>query len=302
MSIGQSIRNHDSTSMQDLSKKEESTSNTFFGATKHMNVILTNQCNRNCPFCIAKKNTNKTRSSFLSLSNVEKAISFCKLENIKTIALTGGEPTLHPNILEIARMFRFNGFDVAIYTNYDFPEKVKNLDGIVNRVFVSYYGQKMPRQSDFESSQVIINTLLLKSHFKTIGDLEEFICKYKQMASLLFTVPVNVNDYCEEQTCDFLEEISKKNYLPLTLPDGTIVQLYNGCPVKRTDLPKAFVQLDTYSYKMRLDGEISHFYTQGTENISKIQDVALRNALLSTHNPKERQNILDNYNSTSNTI
>lgn len=147
----------------------------------------------------SKKNTNKTKNSFLSLSNVEKAIEFCKQEDIKTIALTGDEPTLHPNILEIAKMFRSNGFDVAIYTNYDFSEKVKKLDGIVNRIFVSYYGQKMPRQTDFESSQIIITTLLLKNYFKTIADLNDFIYKYRQMACLLFTVPVNVNDYCENR-------------------------------------------------------------------------------------------------------
>lgn len=299
MSTSEPIRNHEATFVQNLKAKGESMATTFFGTTKHMNVILTNQCNRNCLFCIAKKNTNKTKNSFLSLSNVEKAIEFCKQEDIKTIALTGGEPTLHPNILEIAKMFRSNGFDVAIYTNYDFSEKVKKLDGIVNRIFVSYYGQEMPRQADFENSQIIITTLLLKNYFKTIADLDDFIYKYRQMACLLFTVPVNVNDYCEEQTCEFLEEISKGSYLPLTLPDGTIIQLYNGCPIKRTDLPKAFVQLDTYSYKMRLDGEISHFYTQGTENISKIQDVDLRNALLSTHNPKTRRAIIDEFNSSS---
>lgn len=298
MSISKSIRNHKLISTQNLSDKGESMSN--FGTTKHMNVILTNQCNRNCPFCIARKNTSKTKNlSFLSLSNVEKAIAFCKRENIRTIALTGGEPTLHPNILEIAKMFHVNGFDVSIYTNYDFSEKVKMLDGIVNWIFVSYYGQKMPRQAEFENSQIVITTLLLKNYFKTIIDLDDFIYRYKQMAYLLFNVPVNVNDYCEEQTCDFLEEISKKSYLPLTLPDGTIIQLYNGCPIKRTDLPKAFIQLDTYSYKMRLDGEISHFYTQGTENISKIQDVALRNALLATHNPKTRRAIIDEFNSSS---
>ena len=49
---------------------------------------------------------------------------------------------------------------------------------------------------------------------------------------------------------------------------------------------------------MRLDGKISHFYTQGTENISKIQDIDLRNALLSTYNPKTRRAIIDEFNSS----
>lgn len=78
MSTSEPIRNHEVTSVQNLRAKGESMATTFFGTTKHMNVILTNQCNRNCLCCIAKKNTNKTKNSFLSLSNVEKAIEFCK--------------------------------------------------------------------------------------------------------------------------------------------------------------------------------------------------------------------------------
>lgn len=272
----------------------------IYGTTKHMNVIVTNQCNRKCPFCIAQKNTNKTGTTYLSLDSIEKAIDFAKNENIKTIALTGGEPTLHPHIIEIAEMFHQNGFDLALYTNYDFPETVKKLDGLVNHIFVSYYGQKMPKQEELKNTQLIMTILLLKEHFKTIQDLDKFIDTYRKDAILLFNVPVNVNDYCEEQTCDFLDEITNHNYLPMTLPDGTIIQIYNGCIVKRTDLPKAFVQIDSYSYKMRLDGEISHFYSESTEKLLEIEDISLRNELLSTHNTKARQKILNRYNSKNN--
>ena len=271
--------------------------NNNYGTTKHMNVIVTNQCNRKCPFCIAQKNTNKTENTFLQLKNIEKAIEFAKKENIKTIALTGGEPTLHPNIIKIAEMFHVNGFDLALYTNYDFPEIVRKLDGLVNHIFVSYYGQQVPKQSDLKKPQLIMTILLLKDYFKSMEDLDKFIENYKDDAILLFNVPVNVNDYCEEQTCDFLDEITNNNYLPMTLPDGTILQIYKGCIIKRTDLPKAFIHIDAYSYKMRLDGEISHFYSESTEEISKIENVSLRNELLSTHNSKERQKILSRYNS-----
>ncbi|MDE6141444.1 MAG: hypothetical protein K2G03_02465, partial [Bacilli bacterium] len=118
---------------------------------------------------------------------------------------------------------------------------------------------------------------------------------YKDTAILLFSVPVNVNDYCEEQTIDFLDEIDKYNDTPDSLPDGTIIQKYKHCIIKRPDLPKAFIEIDSYSYKMRLDGKISHFYSEGTEKLSKITNISLRNELLSTHNPKARKAIFDKY-------
>lgn len=157
----------------------------------------------------------------------------------------------------------------------------------------------MPKQEELKNSQLIMTILLLKEYFKTIQDLDKFIDTYRKDAILLFNVPVNVNDYCEKQTCSFLNEISKQNYLPMTLPDGTIIQIYNGCIVKRTDLPKMFVQIDSYSYKMRLDGRISHFYSESTEKISEIENISLRNELLSTHNAKTRQMILNRYKITN---
>lgn len=267
----------------------------FYWTTKHMNIVVTNQCNRKCPFCIAQKNTSKTKTAYLSLDNINKAVEFAKTENIKTIALTGGEPTLHPHIIKIAEIFHQNGFDLALYTNYDFPDIVKKLDGLVSHIFISYYGQKMPKKEDFKRTQLIMTILLLKEHFKTIQDLDKFIDAYKNDAILLFSVPVNVNNYCEEETCSFLDQITQQNYPFMSLPDGTIVQRYNDCIIKRPDLPKAFVQIDSFSYKMRLDGEISHFYSERTEKISEIEDISLRNKLLSTHNAKERQKILSLY-------
>lgn len=265
----------------------------FYKTTKHMNIIVTNNCNRHCPFCIAKKNSNNSNNNYISLKNIEKAIDFAKSENIETIALSGGEPTLHPNIFKIAENIHANNFKLALYTNYDFQEKVKDLDGLVDYIFISYYGQEMPKREYFKKSQIVITILLLKNYFKTIKDLDNFIEKYKDTAILLFSVPVNVNDYCEEQTVDFLDLLD--NDTQEHLPDGTIIQKYKNCLIKRPDLKKAFIEIDSYSYKMRLDGNISRFYSEGTEKLANITNVPLRNELLSTHNPKERKAIFEKY-------
>lgn len=278
-----------------VSCKENAVIN-FLQASQHLNVVTTDRCNRKCSFCIASKNTHMvTSSNFISLQSIEKALLFCKKQGIQTVAFTGGEPSLHPEIINIVRCFHENGLHTAIYTNYDFPEIIKELDGIVDYVFASYYGQTMPKQRDFQRTQVIITTLLISDHFQSISDLDRFIDKYRENAYLVFKTPVNVNDYCEEHTCNFLYELESRICDFMILPDGTKVQFYNGCFVKRPDLPKAFVNLDTYSYKMRLNGEISRFYSKSTEKIALIKDISLRNDLLSTHNPKARKAILKNY-------
>ena len=267
----------------------------FYKTTKHLNIITTNECNRNCPFCIAKKNSNNSNYKYISMENIENAINFIQNENIESIALSGGEPTLHPNIVKIAKVIKKTNAKLALYTNYDFPEKVQSLDGLFDYIFISYYAQTMPNTEDFKKSKIVITILLLKNYFKTIKDLDNFIEQYKDRATLIFSVPVNVNDYCEEQTVDFLDDIDKCNTEQESLPDGTIIQKYKNCIIKRPDLPKSFIEIDSYSYKMRLDGKISHFYSEGTEKLSKITNISLRNELLSTHNPKTRKAIFDKY-------
>ena len=64
MSTSEPIRNQEATSTQNLKAKGESMATTFFGTTKHMNAILTNQCNRNCLCCIAKKTRTRLKTRF----------------------------------------------------------------------------------------------------------------------------------------------------------------------------------------------------------------------------------------------
>lgn len=73
----------------------------------YMSIVLTHECNKKCLFCIDEYRGNK---EFISLENIDKALFFAKKSGIKDILLIGGEPTLHPNILEIAKIIKAHGF------------------------------------------------------------------------------------------------------------------------------------------------------------------------------------------------
>jgi molybdenum cofactor biosynthesis enzyme MoaA len=81
----------------------------------YMSVVITHVCDRNCPFCI---DAYRGRNEFIKDNVVEKAILFAKDKNIKDILLVGGEPLLHPNIINIAKNFKNNNFNVVLTTNY----------------------------------------------------------------------------------------------------------------------------------------------------------------------------------------
>ncbi len=99
-----------------------------------MNLIVTDQCNRSCPYCFAKNKlaaAGETPSSskgnhHISLDKVDAYLAFLSRSNIRQFKILGGEPTLHPDIGKMVDTALGRGFSVAIFTNALWPASVKS--------------------------------------------------------------------------------------------------------------------------------------------------------------------------------
>lgn len=80
------------------------------------NIILTNVCNANCPFCFALEQA-KSPGQFLSLEDVKGRINFVRDSGQSQIRLMGGEPTLHPKFEEIVDLVISNGMTAILFSN-----------------------------------------------------------------------------------------------------------------------------------------------------------------------------------------
>lgn len=103
--------------------------------------MLTELCNRNCPYCFAKNRMedSKNKDYFISLANVKKIITFLKKSKIKQVGFIGGEPTLHPFFKKILTIFTKQKFNVLVFTNgvvqkniTDFLAKKQNIAFLLN--------------------------------------------------------------------------------------------------------------------------------------------------------------------------
>jgi uncharacterized radical SAM superfamily Fe-S cluster-containing enzyme len=77
---------------------------------------ITNACNMRCPTCFASSGTGE----FLELATIEKMMeSFVRAEKEpEVLMISGGEPTLHPDLMRIMRMAREKGIrHVVLNTN-----------------------------------------------------------------------------------------------------------------------------------------------------------------------------------------
>jgi MoaA/NifB/PqqE/SkfB family radical SAM enzyme len=84
-----------------------------------MNLIITDVCNRNCPYCFAesklKRETGKEK--YISMENFQAYLDFLEKSGEKKLKILGGEPTLHPQFTLMVDTSLERGFEITIFTN-----------------------------------------------------------------------------------------------------------------------------------------------------------------------------------------
>ena len=74
---------------------------------------VTNACNVACDYCFRLDSENK----YMNIETFKKVLNKLKEIGCKRLAITGGEPTLHPNIKEMINLAYDSGFYVDLLTN-----------------------------------------------------------------------------------------------------------------------------------------------------------------------------------------
>jgi hypothetical protein len=85
-----------------------------------VNVFLTNLCNGSCPFCYLNNWTTDDagKAVYMSHEDLGTLINWLKKSKIYRVKLAGGEPTLHPDMLDFVKEFIRNDIIVeGVLTN-----------------------------------------------------------------------------------------------------------------------------------------------------------------------------------------
>lgn len=161
--------------------------------TKRSVLYITKLCNARCKFCYYRFEDPHTKKH-LSLSEIIKTLEKYKEQyGIEYVDISGGEPTIHPNIVDIVKASCLIGIKPTIITNAQLPNIISKLiDNGLEDVLVSIHGYKewhdsvVGRQGAFDK---ILETLrMLKSRsfeFRINTVLTKFSCeKAKSLANL----------------------------------------------------------------------------------------------------------------------
>jgi len=174
-----------------------------------LRLSVTQRCNLNCEYC--HKEGEKTTDSEISIENIKEILETASELGIKKIKITGGEPLLRDDIVEIIRTIKKHNFDdISLTTNGFLLDKLaKRLKQAgLNRVnigcdSVSFLaknkksieqGLKAAKEADL--NPIKLNMVVLKGiNDHEIEDMIEFARENDSILQLIELVKVNNEFY-----------------------------------------------------------------------------------------------------------
>lgn len=200
-------------------------------------ILVTNECNIKCKFCVAE-NFVERNGKFIDLENLQ--LEELANQGVKFITLSGGEPTLYPDLHKLTHKLKeSNLFDgICIITNFTKPENLVKCveDFSFIRVSLGVYKNKNTLDkinkfiNDNPTAEVRVQVLLSDLGFSTIEDLQWLRENLDDRVIIACSTLRLSNDWCREHQAN--EEYWRKqgketttNRVIISLDDGTDIVL-----------------------------------------------------------------------------
>jgi pyruvate formate lyase activating enzyme len=133
-------------------------------------VLFTVGCNFNCGFCHNKHLLVKGAGKKYSVQELTQLAKSNYLVN--SVSITGGEPTLQPDIAELCKALKELGKYVSIDTNGSHPEIIEMLIPYLNRVALDLKGS-LTKENYKKITGTEIDPALIKKTLDLVNNNEE---------------------------------------------------------------------------------------------------------------------------------
>ena len=240
-------------------------------------ITITLNCNANCPYCI---NDNVHTPVMMNQETFTKTLNFAKENGFSTIYLHGGEPTIHPSVIDYAKQAKEYGFTVKMFTNAIKMDVLEKLDGILDIIFLSFRPNLSDNSSIFLSqadwkSKLLLQLLTTEECFPTLDSLIDITEKARDLGMMVNVNTMNpIDQYSyEHQLVKYLEKMFREisidkifcmsNKAAFRLPNGVVARLSNKS-----------LNLGHLKFNVEPDGTIlDHFAHNRTNYIQKKPEI-----------------------------
>lgn len=116
---------------------------------KSVELHITNACTHKCPYCYMNANMNPEQIRHSDLKVLEQIFKKLKKANVETVALLGGDPVQHPNIIEILQLIRNYGMKVSIMSNTMDIYENEEAANLIDNIDATFHGRNAKEHDTF---------------------------------------------------------------------------------------------------------------------------------------------------------
>ncbi|MFH0781122.1 MAG: radical SAM protein [Pseudomonadota bacterium] len=190
------------------------------------NIFITDKCQRKCDFCFAKTGpwSEDYLPRLITETEVKEFVGLPSHENNTVLGIIGGEPLLHPNLVDLVHIFQQQGVTAKIFTSGTVaPEFVLDALGSIESLF--FVVNAHPRERYSEKEWQNLEAFFQRFHEKInlgctllnqdTGYLLEYISKYRLRPFIRLGVALPVIGGDNAHIPSGLYEETAKNILQL---------------------------------------------------------------------------------------
>ena len=139
------------------------------------NILLTQKCIRSCPYCFARKHMHDAPpEDILKWEDLIYIVDFFQSGGDNNISLLGGEPFLHPDIVDYILYIIHRGMHVTVFTSGIVSEKILSdamlkLEGTDPRQLCFVVNLNNPKETSFPENESIGRFLNAFARFCTLS-------------------------------------------------------------------------------------------------------------------------------------
>ena len=161
-------------------------------------LIVTDKCNLNCPFCIASYMLNIDKKVLDIKTLQDFVLPLLKEKNITHVGISGGEPTANKYLVEICKLLYKNGYQLNIASNgYDI-DILSKCSKYINYVSLSLNAFNADRINEINNKlycQLRVHGLIYKNHYDNLESIKTLRSKLDESITLDFSTLRTTNEW-----------------------------------------------------------------------------------------------------------
>lgn len=185
---------------------------------KEISMEVIRKCPNRCLHCSSFSTENCTE--IIPLSKFKEVVSGAKSLGLETICFSGGEPFLHPDIIEMIDYVYSSGLNSYIYTSGVWMNSEKEVGPIPETIIKSISGKVTKIIFNIEAAEEKVYDEIMGTHgnFQFLKKSIMSVVKNKILVEGHF-VPMKININQIEKTLEFCEKlgVSKVSFLRLVI-------------------------------------------------------------------------------------